>query len=323
MGLIFGDSQKKESPEGGSHPGLKLTVRKDTDMSNSTLDGTAKESTARDLAWLSLCIDKSKKGVFMESVQLTPSLAAALLSINEDNRSLREHKSMLYAKDMIAGRWQINGETIAISKCGFLNDGQHRCDAVRRSGVTVPALLVFGLDRESRKTTDQGAVKTAGDYLGMDGFENPKALAGIANALIQIETLNRLNAGTSERPTRGEILERVASDPLIAESYRHVKRSGASKVAEPRLLGALHYLFKRKSQDQADQFMELLISGVGLESKSPVYIAREKLMNRLHRLTVSEKAKTLIAAWNNFREGKQVRSLKHAMSSGEKLPEIK
>jgi len=80
------------------------------------------------------------------------------------------------------------------SKCGQLNDGQNRCAAVVRSGLTVPTIFVFGLERETRLTVDQGVGKRPGDYLAMSGVANSNHVAAIAAMIWQC----RLTFGARE-----------------------------------------------------------------------------------------------------------------------------
>lgn len=77
---------------------------------------------------------------------LTPELAEQLLKAQppqpDDAAQLGHHAG----RQMSAGRWQENGETIIVGKSGNLLDGQHRLQAVIRSGVSIMAIIVFGVD---------------------------------------------------------------------------------------------------------------------------------------------------------------------------------
>ena len=320
---FFGMGQKKESPHGSNREGfICKSISEETDMSNFTLDGTKSTTKAKGVGWLRLQIEKGQKQRFAEFVVLTPSLASALLSMNEGNRSVKGHKVEQYARDMSASLWELNGETMSISSCGFLNDGQHRCLAVEKSGVSIPAIIIFGVSRESRKTGDQGVARTAGDYLSMSGVANPNNLAAIANMIIQYENHQRFSTGSWVRPTKSEIRNRVEGDIAVELSFLAVRIKGANKVGSNALLGAAHYILSKIDESAADEFFRKLISGTELRERDPIYVAREKLMNPLHRLNVNERAKTIISAWNNWRKGKQVRSITHSMKTGELLPEV-
>ena len=77
-----------------------------------------------------------------EIVTLTPALAAEWLNSNTCNRPLSTLRASRYARDMKAGDWRFNGETISFTADGRLVDGQHRLTAVVESGVTIQQVVV-------------------------------------------------------------------------------------------------------------------------------------------------------------------------------------
>ena len=93
---------------------------------------------------------------------------------------------MQYAQDMRSGNCHTSGQSIQFDWDGRLIDGQHRCEAVIESGVTVRVLVVRGSDPRSRQVIDTGAKGTGGDALRFAGFtQDPTvhaAVARIANA---------------------------------------------------------------------------------------------------------------------------------------------
>lgn len=113
-------------------------------------------------AWLYACIEKGRTEVFTEIVDLTPELAKTILDLNVDNRALRPTKLQQYISDAEKGAWQLNGETIVFSNTGLLNNGQHRCHMSKEAKMTVPVIMVFGVERDSRTTLDQGNTRSAG-----------------------------------------------------------------------------------------------------------------------------------------------------------------
>lgn len=91
---------------------------------------------------------------------ITPELASKYLEANKANRRIRAHKVEMYARDMTAGRWQLNGQGISFSSSGMLLDGQHRLHAIVKSGVSVQMNVVRGLDRTAGATMDIGITRT-------------------------------------------------------------------------------------------------------------------------------------------------------------------
>lgn len=321
---ILGMAQKSESPGGGNHQGFHSEAISDgANMKNSTLDGSNKQVRSQDVAWLKLRLDRGEREMFAEFATLTPSLALALLSLNEGNRPIREYRVDSYARDMAAGRWQTNGETIGVSKCGRLIDGQHRLNAVVKSGASINTLFSFGCDYESRLTTDTGAPKMVGDFLGMEGIPNGNKIAAISVAVIEFEAHGKLITTHYQRPTKAEIRDRAESDPAITESFRATRHKNASKIAGDQVLGLCYYLFSRISKDDADVFFKKLFSGAEMKERDPIHIAREKLLDPYKRLRKNEQLKCLFMAWNHHRKASTVRMLTHTIKKGEKLPELK
>lgn len=130
-------------------------------------------------AWL----ERALHEVFTVTTTLTPELAHLLLENNPMNRTKvwgvkKGTRSIAaYAGMMARGQWKLNGSTLVVASSGELNDGQHRCEAAILSGSSVPVQIVFGVDRESRETLDQGVARTGGNVLAMDGVKDANNVA--------------------------------------------------------------------------------------------------------------------------------------------------
>ena len=72
-----------------------------------------------------------------EIMKVSPEMATKWLEKNIVNRRIRDYKVNAYARDMKNGDWRLNGEAIVFNKSGQLVDGQHRLNAIAKSGVTV------------------------------------------------------------------------------------------------------------------------------------------------------------------------------------------
>lgn len=99
-----------------------------------------------------------------EVVAVTPEMADELLRMNSNNRTVRDYMVRQYAQMMKEGRWdEKTPATISFYKDGTLADGQHRLMAVKRAGVTLQMLVVFGCDRSP--FIDTGMRRTSKDCL--------------------------------------------------------------------------------------------------------------------------------------------------------------
>lgn len=125
----------------------------------------------------------------VEMVQMTPGMALALLERNQQNRPVARSRVEVYARDMVAGAWQVNNQGIALGADGRLFDGQHRLLAVVRARRTVPMLVVSGLPDTVRGTIDQGRLRSLGDNLRiLDGETDGTRLVSWFKSIEQLTT---------------------------------------------------------------------------------------------------------------------------------------
>lgn len=261
--------------------------------------------------WFDQCVERGKSEVFSEVTTLTPGLATELLKRNPDNRNVRKTKVLQFETDMRADRWTFNGEPLIISKDGLVNDGQHRLRAIVDANVTIPALVVFGVDREARLTVDQGAARTAADYLGMEGVENAATAAVIARLVIAIERESHARLYRESDVTNVEVRARVAGDPKIGEAaqyaqsvYRYTKAFAATGI-----VGAAFYLLSEVHPRDAKEFMDAVCIGEELKRDSPAYAVRDALLS-LGRGQKGAKLEAIFRGWIKHRSGEPLKIAK-------------
>src|ERR1700712_1414339 len=105
----------------------------------------------------------------VEVLDVSPSMAEEWLAKTPANRNIRRSAVDAYARDMLAGHWVLNGETVKISTTGHLLDGQHRLNAVVAAAVTVPMIVVSNIPAEVMATVDAGVKRTYADALRLQG----------------------------------------------------------------------------------------------------------------------------------------------------------
>jgi len=261
--------------------------------------------------WLTDQVRQAREGgVHAMVAELSPALARVLLNLNQHNRRLSKVVVSKYARDIVNGNWTLNGQTVVISRDGELNDGQHRCHAVVDAGQSVPVVFVFGTDRESRFTLDQGKSRMAGDYLGMHGYSDPLALASAAKYVWQHREIGRLSNQTLHSPTKTEVQAIVEQHADIADSLAAIPRKGCDSVGGRSLLAFCHWTFtKRASGAAASGFMKSFVEGVNLGPRDPILYARNRLMAERGRMSPNEKAELIIRAWNAHRRGETPRTM--------------
>lgn len=259
--------------------------------------------------WLDALVEKAKSKPVAQVVKLTPEMAEMLLGRNPANRKISAATVENYAHEMAGRRWVFNGEPIIVSDTGELNDGQHRCQAVIESGVSIDVLLIVGIARETRTTLDQGKTRTVGDYLAMEGNAYSNILGSAAGYIWLHRNRGKLSTGRNVRATKGEVMETVAACPVLKRSVQMVQDKAANAVGGRSILAFCHFTFSTINREDADYFLYALMNGAGLKVGDPILYVRNRLINERGRLSANEKADLLFKAWNAWRRREQVSRL--------------
>lgn len=257
-------------------------------------------------AWFHAMVAASQDSVRTEVVTLTPTLASELLKNNDRNRSVRQTKVQQYTADITAGRWVFNGEPLIVSRNGLLNDGQHRAYAVIDANTPIQTLIVFGVDRDSRTTIDQGGARGAADYAQMEGLQNAATATSIARMVMAFERANGLHLSKTKEVTNAEIMDRLYSDPKIAEAAHFAVGTArhANKYAAGTVLGFCFYMLSRINPGEAQAYMDEVCLGEGLRRGDPAHTVREKLLDE--GKARDRKASIIFRGWNFRRRGRKV-----------------
>ncbi|MGA5869305.1 hypothetical protein [Streptomyces cinereoruber] len=243
---------------------------------------------------------------------VTPELAEKWLGQNTHNRNLREKAVLAYARDMEAGNWAENGESIKFAKDGTLLDGQHRLHAVALSGVSVRMLIVTGLDGQSQETMDDGRKRTLADALNLRGETNAVILGALLRRALMWDIGQYRNTGT-HTPTNAECLAFLAEHPECRASAS-VAAALRKPVALPASILALtHWAFTRIDFEDSAFFFEHLGTGANLPQYHPILTLRKKAREVSEgpgRVPEDMLLAFVIKAWNAYRDGEDVRLLR-------------
>ena len=163
-------------------------------------------------------------GLKIRVLNIGPYEAMALLEANKDNRPLRKGRVNYYAQIMKQGDWMLTHQGIAFSREGIGLDLQHRLNAIIKAEVTVPMLVVEGLNPKSFHAIDQHERRTVQDamkkpkktieeaklFIRMSGKENYQhpTLRDIAGVVLSIQSISEMIAETA--PTNTAIFSSAA-----------------------------------------------------------------------------------------------------------------
>lgn len=259
------------------------------------------------LSWFAQMVERGRHSPFSEIVTLTPDIARHILDGNTDNRKVSYKKVTEIAKDILAGRWKVNGETIIIASDGSLNDGQHRCWAVVEAGTPIKTMMAFGIERESRFTVDTGVGRTVSGFLGMQGIKNAAHVGSITRLYDSYsrKLYYRVRDGQTS-PYILEVYKRNEKEINEAASRATVctAKDSIARFAGVPAWGLAFMLCYRANPEMAEVFFARLSDGVGLERDDPILALRSRLMAANDaRLMIHEKCALILIHWNTWRRG--------------------
>lgn len=230
--------------------------------------------------WLEEQIARMKReGIFAEVVTLTPAMAKEFLERNADNRPIRQTKLKQVVDEINGDRFMLNGETIIFADTGVMNDGQHRCAAVIETMKPIDTVVVFGVSRESRRTVDNGAARSPGDHLAVEGLAYATDMASIGRFVLAWEASEKKNLSNMSRVAPTAIVERCLDDRAMqtaAEFGR--KHYTKAPVAAPSVIGFAYYAFAAIDKQAAEEFLTKVVHGHNLAPESAAYQVRETLL---------------------------------------------
>lgn len=239
---------------------------------------------------------------------ITPEIAQTYLSRSNGNRPLKDAKVASYARDMLRGAWKENGESIIFGSNNALLDGHHRLTACVKSHTTFRSLVVRGVSPDANKTIDMGASRTIGDALSFHGYRNCNTLNAIILALVSLQNGRPRSANLSS----DEVFRFINAFPdveqaAVVASRKHLPRSQA-------ICGAIWMVAKINGEEEvANAFLDVLSSGVPSMPGCAAHALRERVMRDAissRRLSLHDRQRLAIAAWEKFRKGEAVRQIK-------------
>ncbi len=257
-------------------------------------------------------------------VDVTPSLASEWLLKNTHNRPLRPGVVSRYTKDMTAGLWRHpTGEPIIFDRLGRLQQGQHRLNAVVKSGRTITFLVVHNADPDDFQVIDSGAPRSAGDVLSLTGVMNGKNVAAVArNLKLMTDHANARWSGSTI--TRTEALDMAMRNRVhLEEAARMAQAANRSAKLPPAAYGAVcaYVMIHSDTCVELHEFHDAVVTGEMQKAGDPVYALRRWGITRppgqgsaLNQQMVAICTK----AWNAFTDQREVKLFKWVR--GEQFP---
>lgn len=216
-------------------------------------------------------------------VDITPSMAKQLLEHNTLNRKVANSRVATFAADMKTGRWQLNGEAVVVASDETLMDGQHRLLACIKAGKPFRTFLTRGVENSTFMTLDQGAKRSLGDVLGIQGEANTGILAAALRLVAWAHdeppyTNMGFSFGTR---TVGELAKELPRYPNLAASVKFAAEHKAGRLIPPSIVALGHYMGLRYAPEHgAGDFYTAVTSGIGLAKEDPALTLRNWMLRK-------------------------------------------
>lgn len=315
-----GSSQEKPAEQGGLFREKRQmleqaevnTIQRQSKAGELPL--TLESSFSKDaLDWYNARCKKGRFEPFSGLETLTVDRAEVLWAVNEENRNLSPACLADICRDIRNKAYRLNGETVVVSSGGLLNDGQHRVRAVIETGIPIRTFMVFGVDRDSRRTLDTGRARTTGNFISMEGGKHANRASQVAFWLLMHRLgLFEQNGTQKGIPTKSEVIAYwFQNAETIEEAINVVRIKNALEMRSSGPLATAFVLISRVNPNGAREFFSKLCEGGGYEIGSPIHRLRSRIIEMQGaRLRPGQKIGLIIRGWNAHCRGvRQVKTL--------------
>ncbi len=258
-------------------------------------------------------VSPSGKKLVVEYLDVAPEIAEKMLFQNPNNRDLRGRWVDTLTQHMNNGAWREGtGEAIQFDRKGNLINGQHRLHAIIKSGKTFPFLIVSELGLDVMRVLDNIYGRNVNCYLEMRGEQNVPSLSSALKILWMYKNDRLTGYGDTIAPSNEILGDLLDANPGLCDSVELGLAFRGQDFRCDTFLMFLHYVGSEKHPEKADEFIQKLSTGAGLEVGSPIYVLREYLMkerNSAKRITVKHRRALITKAWNAHLKGEKMNQL--------------
>jgi hypothetical protein len=249
---------------------------------------------------------------------ITPATAQAYLDTMERNRAEKISGTDAYGRDMENDEWLVTGETIVFDWFDRLIDGQHRLKAVVKSGKSIDALVVRGIDPKAQNRMDGGIRRTFRDQLTLDGVVGAPALAALLRRIYLWKPPYNERVNFSRITVTNAELEGVLNEyRYLPDVVAYITPLAAKAEVSKSLMSFLFWLFAQKNQERAVEFVEKWANGTGLEEGDPILALIRRLRSERRRADSQGSRGSLqtmtiwlaVYAWNAYSKNRSISGL--------------
>ena len=263
-------------------------------------------------------------------MDISPSVAAEMLTRNHENRPIDKGRVTHLREAIQRGEWLVSHQGIAFAGSwtdSRLLDGQHRLEAIRQSGRTVPVLVFENVPVETFSVMDTGRSRTAATVLAMQGERDASLLAAAIRHIHLFKTMPDAEwKGQSSRLTNAQVLTFLeANREKVAEACGIARLMSKDRLIIP-TAAAVGYFTTREASPGVDQvsWVQGVTTGADLSPGDPRLALRNALISLgtgtsgRRRSDSRGQLGLYLKAWNAWVLQKPVKLLR--FQRGEKMP---
>lgn len=206
-------------------------------------------------------------------VVATKWLVDALIELDTHNRRKKQNQIDYLCNEINRGEFILTNQGIGVTSSGWLSDGGHRLEAIRKCGYPpVQFLLVTGLSLDAQPKTDTHAKRSMCDILNLMLDSN---MTHRFVAILRMCYWSRNNFGKMARTSANEIAElAIEMGDTVKSLHTDIKNLGEIRApALAAFVDCLHHSNTTlKSRDEIINFISSIVNGVGLIPDTPAYV---------------------------------------------------
>ncbi len=271
----------------------------------------------------------SEKRMRCEVMTITPEMARRWIKATGD-RNFRKpdlNKVSVIAKDIVEGRWQLNGESIGLDG-EIVRNGFHRLCACVLAGLPIESVVVHGIPEEANDSIDRGKARTLAQWLAFYKVPGAKHCSTVTRNWHAYRE-GQWKWQSFAKPSQGILIEFFREhEKRILNAVRLTSRVSPgglkpTQIIPLSLLGALacegsYEYFKLSSHCETVQaYLEQLSCGESLTEGSPVIHLRNRMLGDRQgssHLSPAMRRCLAVYAWNLLVQGESTNLLRYRLT---------
>tara|TARA_R100000700_G_scaffold24437_1_gene31353 strand:+ start:373 stop:1230 length:858 start_codon:yes stop_codon:yes gene_type:complete len=233
--------------------------------------------------------------------EISPDYARQILNNkNNSNRTIRKPNVARLVTAIENGEWQITNQGIAFDSNGNLLDGQHRLEAIIKTGKTLKIMVARNMKPAIFNAVDVGAARSAGDILYIAGCSNSSKIAAGIKVYIFYKKYPSGNWSNITRPSHLQVLEVYKKEE---ETWSEINRRVSIFYKKFHFLNLsvsipLYKLLLEKGYKEQviNIFFNQFSEGSNLDIDNPMLSLRNQMMQKAFRNRGSSNQRYLLNA---------------------------